>query len=234
MKKPDNVCVSGHRHQVIVEKIQALIRDDDLKPGDRLPSERTLAASFRVSRNSVREAIRALIEKGVLVNRRGDGTYMAASRTNILMDELSEAVQHRHRRLKEIFQFRRLLEPEIAACAAEHLKIEDLDFLKLTVFEQERRILAGEDDCEQDRAFHLRLARATGNRVVEEVIHVIEAIVGESRSRPMKNPGRQRASVGAHIRIIDALERGDAAAARQMMLNHLTEIERVVLALKNE
>jgi GntR family transcriptional repressor for pyruvate dehydrogenase complex len=233
MKRQDTGPDIRRSHPEIVAEIQTLIRRDGLKPGDRLPSERALAATFGISRNSVREAIRALIEKGVLVSRRGDGTYLASNDVNALVDELSGAVARRRQRLKEIFEFRRLLEPEIAACAADRIRPEDLDFLKLTVFEQERRMLAGEDESQQDRTFHLRLAQATGNRVVHEVVHILEGIVGESRARISKNLSRQLAAVRAHKRIIEFLQRGDAENARQAMIDHLAEMAAAMLGGAN-
>lgn len=229
MKRRDTGQDNRRSHPQIVAEIQALIRREELKPGDRLPSERALAAAFGISRNSVREAIRALIEKGVLSSRRGDGTYLARNDVNTLVDELSGAVAGRQRRLKEIFEFRSLLEPEIAARAADRIRPEDLDFLKLTVFEQERRMLSGEDESQQDRAFHLRLAQASGNRVLHEVVHILEGIVGESRTRAPDDILRQQASVRAHKRIIDALQRGDAENARQAMIDHLREMAAAML-----
>jgi len=222
----------GHRE--IVEKIQMMIRQDKLKPGDRLPAERNLAAAFKVSRNSVREAIRTLAEKGVLISRRGDGTYVAETETATLVEGLARAVQSRHRRLRDIFDFRRLLEPEIAARAAGSISREDLEFLKLTVFEQERCLLSDGNDNEPDRAFHLALARSTGNRVLVEVLHILEGIFSETRSAHLKSLRRQRVSTRAHIRIIDALERGDAAEARRAMRDHLDDVETVVFASTDE
>ncbi len=220
---------AADRHQKIVEEIRSLIRRDALKPGCRLPSERALALMFKASRNSVREAIRALIEKGVLRSRRGDGTYLADNDVNALVAGVTAAVHRRQQRVKEIFGFRHLIEPEIAARAAGHITVEDLDFLKITVFEQERCILNGEDDGRYDRAFHLRLAQATGNRVIKEVFEAIEGIVGESRSRRVQNVNRQRASLRAHIAIIGALAHGDGNQARQLMTAHLMEMEKAVL-----
>ncbi len=216
------------RHRDIVGYIQALIHKQRIKPGNRLPSERAMAAMFHVSRNSVREAIRALVEQGVLSPRRGDGTYLAsgAGRALTTLAGASEA----RRRLKDIFELRRMLEPEIASLAAERIGSQAIGALKLIVFEQQRCMLTGKDDTDQDRAFHLGLARATGNRVIQEVIDILEEIVGESRSPSFKSLRRQRASVQAHVQIVDAVERGDRQGAREAMIQHLTEVEATVAA----
>ncbi len=211
-------------HPEMVEKIISLIRREKLKPGDRLPPERNLAATFGASRNTIREAIRALIGKGVLESRRGNGTFITQDGVDVLVDQLSGAVARQRQRLKEIFEFRRMLEPEIAAHAANRIRPEDLDFLKLTVFEQERRISSGQDDSQQDREFHLGLARATGNRVLHEVVHILEGIVGESRARGPDKRIRQQASIQSHKRIIDALQSGNPKSARQAMVDHLADM----------
>ena len=189
-----------------------------------------MAAFFRASRNSVREAVRALIEKGLLTSRRGGGTYLAVDESNFLLNELAAGLDRRRRRLRDIFQFRRLLEPEIAALAALVIGAEELDRLKLTVFDQERCLISGLDESEYDRAFHLGLARATGNRIVSEVVQTLEGIVGESHGREGRNPERRRISVQAHIHIIDALQGRDPVRARQAMIDHLEEVEELALS----
>ena len=218
------------RHREILEEIQALIRASGLKAGDRLPSERAMAATFQASRNSVREAVRALIEKGLLTSRRGAGTYLESDESTRLLNNLGASLERQRQRLQEIFQFRRLLEPEIAALAATVIRVEDLDRLKLAVFDQERCLVSGLDDSEYDRAFHLGLAQATGNRIIREVVHILEGIVGESRARDGQNPERRRASVQAHIHIIEALQSGDQVLARQAMSDHLEEVEEMALS----
>ena len=234
MKKKPSEADARPRHLEILEEIQALIRQKGLKAGDRLPSERALAVAFKSSRNSVREAIRTLIEKGLLTNLRGGGTYLASDATHVMLTELAASVERQRRRLREIYQFRKLLEPEIAALAASVIRAKDLDRLKLLVFDQERCLMSDRDDSEYDRAFHLGLAKATGNRVISEVVHILEDVMAKSRSLEERKPERRRASVQAHIRIIDALQSGDQTRARQAMIEHLAEAEEMALSVDSE
>jgi GntR family transcriptional repressor for pyruvate dehydrogenase complex len=142
-------------YEEIREYIREMIRKGDLREGDKLPAERKLSQKFLVSRNSVREAIRALAEMGIVESRHGDGTYVR----NLGQSDwahLNRVVQYREKRLGEIFQFRRILEPQIAALAARHVTRKEIDRLKVLVFEQERRIMEGEDDSDLDAEFHLR------------------------------------------------------------------------------
>jgi len=223
-----------HVYEGIRGHIQELIRKGELRAGDKLPPERKLAETFRVSRNSVREAIRALAEKNIVRSRRGDGTYICAPDESPVTDSLRQAVQGQRKRIEEIFEFRRLLEPQIAFLAAENMSRKEMDRLKILVVDQERRIMAGKDDADLDAAFHLLLAGATGNRVIHEVAKTLNHILGETRSEALQSEERRQASVRTHILIIDALERGDGEGAREAMHRHLAEIERTVFDGESE
>jgi GntR family transcriptional repressor for pyruvate dehydrogenase complex len=217
-------------YEGVRERIQELIRKGELRVGDKLPPERKLAETFKVSRNSVREAIRALAEKNIVRSRHGDGTYISAPEESLFTDSLAQLLRTQSRRIKEVFEFRKLLEPQIASLAAEHISPKEVDRLKILVFEQERRLLAGEDDADLDAAFHLLLARATRNKVLLEVVKTLSHILTETRSGPLQSEQRRRASVRTHILIVDALERGDVQGAREAMRRHLSEVERLVFA----
>lgn len=147
---------------------------------------------------------------------------------------LSHAVQAQPKRVEEIFEFRRLLEPQIAFLAAQHITRKEMDRLKILVVDQERRIMAGKDDADLDADFHLLLAGATGNRVIHEVVKTLSHILRETRSEDLQSEQRRTASVRTHILIIDALERRDAERAREAMHRHLAEIERTVFAGESE
>lgn len=215
-------------YQGVREQIQELVRQGELQVGDKLPPERKLAETFKVSRNSVREALRALAEKNIVRSRRGDGTYICAPGESAAAHSLRQTVQAQRQRIEEIFEFRRLLEPQIAFLAAQNMSRKEMDQLKILVVDQERRIMAGNDDADLDAAFHLLLAGATGNRVIHEVVKTLSHILGETRSEALQSEERRRASVRTHILIIDALERGDGEGAREAMHRHLAEIERTV------
>lgn len=215
-------------YEELVNRIQEMIRNGELKPGDRLPSERDMAQRFRVSRNSVREAILTLAESGMVESRRGDGTYLCATETSILIDSLAHAIQTQRGRLQDIFEFRRLVEPHIAKLAASHIKEFELDQLKVLVCDQDRRILAGEDGADEDMAFHLLLARISGNQVIYDVLIALHTILLESRSEFIQTETRKRTSVTDHLHIIDALEKRDTDAAHEAMRVHLNRIEHAI------
>ncbi len=228
---------SGRRRYLyneIVEYIQEMIRGGEFRVGGRIPPERSLARRFGVSRNCIRQAIQALSEKGILESRRGAGTYVCAPDRTVPIDSLTPPVEIQKDLVRDIIQFRIMLEPQIAALAATRITSEELDRLKIIVCDQDRRNLAGDDDSSLDAEFHLLLAKASRNRIVQRVVGMMNEIINESRSEPLQSEERRRASVIGHIRIIDAMEKGDPRMACQAMKDHLLSVERIVLGNQGE
>lgn len=218
----------------VVERIKDMIRRGELKPGDRLPPERRLSETFKVSRNCVRQAIQALAERKILESRQGDGTYVCAPDDSSLIDSFALAIQAQKDLLREILEFRLLMEPQIASLAARNITREELDRLKVIVCDQERRILAGAEDSELDAEFHLRLAAASKNRIVGQVMETVNGILNESRSESLWNESRRKASVIGHLKIIDALENRDSDMAFRAMRDHLSSVSRIILGGERE
>jgi GntR family transcriptional repressor for pyruvate dehydrogenase complex len=212
----------------IVERILEMIRRGELKEGLRMPSERSLAQSFGVSRNCIRQAIQTLSEKHILEGHRGDGTYVRTPDETALIDSFAVAFQAKGDLIREILEFRMLMEPQIASLAAGNITREELDRLKIIVCDQERRILAGKEDSELDGAFHLGLAAASKNRIIKQVMDMMNEILGESRSESLWNETRKKASVVGHLKIIDALENRDPDKAFEAMKEHLRSVEKIV------
>jgi len=221
--------MSKHRYQQIVEQIQKLIKTGEMQPGDRLPSERKLAETFKVSRNSVREAIRALAEKGVLVSRLGDGTYLAPSDTTLLTETLAKAIGQQKKYIQEIFELRHIIEPQIAALGAIRHTEEQLQELKAIQLDQNRAATQNIDDSEFDREFHRILARSTGNNTLFQVMETITTLLDDTRSQFLRDPMRTNHSIQGHMDIIEAYERRDAHAAKTAMARHITQMQQTVL-----
>ncbi|MBU0965341.1 MAG: FadR family transcriptional regulator [Proteobacteria bacterium] len=228
MKKDPAPEQAKRLYEEIVDQIQQLILRGELKAGDKLPPERTLAQTFKVSRNCVREALRALTEKKVLESRRGDGNYICPPDDSALVSSLAQAIQVQKNRLRDIFEFRQMIEPQIAALAARHITTDELTRLKILIFEQERKNVAGEDIAELDMEFHLLLAEASRNMVLLEVVKLLNSILLETRSEFLQSEARRTASVRSHIDIINALEKHDEDGACLAMKGHLKKVKQSV------
>ena len=214
-----------YAYTVVVERICDRIRAGALLPGDRLPPERQLARELAVSRTSVRQALQALAERGVVKSRQGDGTFVADELTGSFPGDAILDVLNRERGvLGDILEFRRLLEPQIAALAARRIDAAGIDRLKVVVCDQQRALLAGRPDAALDAEFHRLLAECAGNRVLVRVMAALRATVDETRAARLRTSGRQNASMEGHLRLLDALEARDAAAAHAAMEQHIAEI----------
>jgi GntR family transcriptional repressor for pyruvate dehydrogenase complex len=220
---------SKYRYNDIVEKLQGMIESGELKMGDRLPPERHLALSFGVSRTCIRQAIQALAMQHRLDSRQGNGTYVCAPDPALLAKSFAQAFAVQKEMLRDIIEFRLLLEPQIAALAARHITPEELNKLKILVCDQERKILSGFEDGKIDAAFHLLLAEASRNQVIHQVFRAMQDIVNECRAEFLQTEARKRASVVAHLKIIDALEEADPDKAAQVMREHLRQVEKLLL-----
>jgi DNA-binding FadR family transcriptional regulator len=215
-------------YQDIVAQIQRLLADGRLKPGQQLPSERELSELFQVSRASVREAIRALESMGFVEIRSGEGTYVASTVDSLLSPVAFTIRQHRDA-FREIFEARRIVEPEIAALAAERASPLEVERLEAILREQARQIARGEIGVEADSAFHSILAQAARNKVFLRLNVAMVENLREVRERSLQADGRPARSLAGHREILKAIRAKDPAKARKAMLKHLEAIERNIV-----
>ena len=206
-------------------RIIGMIEDGTVAPGARLPSERALAQEFQVSRNTVREAIRALVEKEILVCRRGAGSYVRHQARDRIAERLKVALKEKQLRLTEIFEVRKMLEPAVAARAAAIASQKDLEELTAILACQEQALERGEDPGPHDRAFHQFLVRITGNSVLGSVYATLSQVVEEIRTPDVQTPERGQLSLVSHEKILAALKQGDGTAAARAMTRHMDGIE---------
>lgn len=215
-------------YQEIAEQIMSLIDEGKLKHGDQLPSERRLAEIFQVSRHPVREAIRTLEEQNVLVSRVGSGTFVVNEHGPSVDDLLTRALRREKDKLAEIFQFRRMIEPQIAAHAALKASAKDIAELE-RLLERQKEAVDFRLMVELDQAFHIALARATQNGTLLKVVERLNDILSESRGKMSRNPDRMELSVAGHAKILLAVAGGDSEAALAAMEEHLLQVEETAL-----
>lgn len=212
-----------------MQQFHTLIRQGRLKHGDRLPSERDLAERFKVSRSSVREAIRSLELQGLVVSRRGAGTFINTENLDSVVALVAAALNTDGDNLADIFEMRHLLEPSLAALAARRASSEEMERMRQILEEQRRQIEAGETGVESDTAFHFALASATHNAAVMKVVSAVEDILQKSRDQSLQEPGRPQRSLASHCQILDMIEARDVAGAQRAMEHHLTVVEPAIM-----
>ena len=214
----------------VIEQIRELVIEGRLCPGDRLLPERKLAESLGVSRSILRRALQALGERKIIESRQGDGTYLIADGDAFTpVDSLLSAINRQDENLGYIIELRQLIEPQIAALAAQRVTPELLDKLKILVCDQQNVMLQGKDVDALDAEFHRLLTKCCANPVLVQVMETIQSLMDATRSTWLQSSERTAASVGGHLHIIQALEARDADAAYKAMQSHITAIEEHVL-----
>jgi GntR family transcriptional repressor for pyruvate dehydrogenase complex len=218
-------------YEEVVGQLHQLIDDGKLKAGDRLPSERELAETFRVSRSSVREAIKTLENEGLVTSRPGSGTFITAVNVEALIPPLASLLSRGKDALVDLFEMRCLVEPSIAALAAERATPADILRLK-EIYAQQAQQIDHEDTgaVDSDAAFHLTIGRATQNAALQRLVASIVEILKPIREKSLQTPGRAHKSLASHREILVAIERHDPELARQAMQRHILAVEQNVLA----
>lgn len=216
-------------YEEVVGQLRQLIDEGRLKAGDRLPSERELAETFRVSRPSVREAIKALEREGLVVTRPGSGTFLTAVDVEALIQPLASLLSRGKDALIDLFEMRRLVEPGIAALAAERATLADILRLKEILQAQEQQIERGTSAVDSDAAFHFAIGQATHNAALQRVVSAIVEILKPVREKSLQTRGRAHKSLASHREILVAIERHDPELARQAMQQHIEAVEHNVL-----
>lgn len=217
----------GGLNERIRMEILRVLQTRDLSPGDRLPSERELASSLRVSRPSVREAVRTLQAEGRLVVKHGQGVFVAEP---AMQKTLRESMARLDHSLSELFAMREVLEVPAARWAAQRQESVGLDAVQ-DAFDQLDDALREKprnfDRLQDlDAAFHLRIVQAAGNRLLEQSQGVLNELLLTGLKTTLAIEGRAERSREEHLRILTALREGDAAAAGRAAAAHIRNVRR--------
>jgi GntR family transcriptional repressor for pyruvate dehydrogenase complex len=215
-------------YEDVARQIERLILKK-LRPGDKLPSERELAENLGVSRSSIRDAIRSLELMGVVEPRQGAGTIVCEISTNSLANPLANALKRKEELVNELLDFRKMLEPPLAARAATHASVEEISEMEEILARQDKKQRQGESTIVEDSEFHYSIALASGNSVVLKVLDILMDLLRETRERSLQIQGRPQKSLAGHRRILSAIKRRDAEAAKAAMRRHIEDIEEIVL-----
>ena len=210
-----------------IEKIKAMIVSGELAPGDRLPPEKELAERLGLSRNSMREAVKALEVIRVLDVRRGDGTYVTSLEPRLLLEAMSFVVDlHDHESLLEIFEVRRVLEAHATGAAAGRATDTDIAGLR-----SELRSVQPDTDIEtlveHDVRFHGAIVSLGGNRYLASLVDSLTSQTVRARVwRGLTEDGAVERTLHEHRGIVDALAAHDVELATSLATVHVAGVER--------
>ena len=209
----------------MVEQIQRLIRTRKLAPGDRLPSERELAATLGIGRPSVREALRALDATGLVEVRSGQGAFLRNLSVDPYLATVRESLAFlldvKEDTLLELWEVRQGLEEQIARLTARRRTRAQLDALRRHTEEMRKRIDRPEAFVRAGVAFHRALCEAAGNAVLRTVWEAIADLIEKSQRKIIGIPGQPDEALRQHEKLLEAVEAGDAEMAALAMREHM-------------
>ena len=190
-----------------------------------MPAERELAEQFGVSRTAVREAVKALREKGLVEAYPGKGTFITSGSSNPMRQSLDRMMRSAQvDATSSLVEVREILEPEIAALAAVRATEENLNSLREAVAVMDAAKRDPDAYIEADLDFHLELAEAAANPLILSLIDSIVGVLREQRMRIFEVDGGPDRGQYHHKKILEAVEHQDAPGAREAMRAHLRQV----------
>ncbi|HNS52756.1 MAG TPA: FadR/GntR family transcriptional regulator [Anaerolineae bacterium] len=201
-------------YQAVVSQVTERILADHLQPGDRLPSERDLSLQLGVSRTAVREAIRALEEKGLVEVRQGSGTFVRSPAPDSVSASLALYLHTNVARYLQLMDLRSILEPEIASRLAQSVEPEDLARLQGRILRMHQLLDSPKEYAAEDAAFHMDFYRAANNEVLLMIMQPVMDLLEEAMSVSFREPGSSESSLTLHEKMVEQIAAGDAAGAR--------------------
>lgn len=212
----------------VVSRLQEQIQNGVLKPGDKLPSERELMASLGVGRSTMREALQSLAMMNLIEIIPGRGSFVSGDQDGAIRYLLSTARRSEEDSVRELLEFRRFLECEISALAAQRRTESDLDRLQLALQNTQRAMDNGQNILEQDLEFHSALADAAHNFVLKRVYRSTSDLLRYVRTKTMHVAETDIRAIRYHTAIFEAVLRQDPERARQDMSEHLDDFATTV------
>jgi GntR family transcriptional regulator, transcriptional repressor for pyruvate dehydrogenase complex len=212
--------------ETAIRRMRDMIASGRLQPGQRLPPEAELALDLGASRNTVREAVRALVTARVLDVRRGDGTYVTSLRPELLLEGIGAAAELMQDGFSlELVQVRRILEPAATRLAAARIDPDTLEMLASCLVRMEN---SGSDDelVQYDEEFHATVAAASGNETLASMLTGVSSRTSRTRVwRGIIEADAKARTISQHADILRALQDGDTTLAEAAATVHVATTE---------
>lgn len=224
-------------YESVTEQLMDLIKNKELKPGDKLPPERDLSKDLSVSRGSLREAFRVLESRGLIMSKPGGGRVIREIDKHAIFDTENIILDLEKSSILELLEARELFEPKIVELAARRASSEDLNAIEAVLDRAKKEDTnenAGEDykwKTGLDTEFHLAMARASRNFVFVNIMKLHMDLLRETRLITWQVPGRKREQQLEHEAIFEAIKAHDSRKAGRAMLLHLKNIRKVITVI---
>ncbi len=219
----------------IIRQLKMLITTGQLKPGDKLPAERLLAERFGIGRGYIREAILKLEFYGLLKTSPQSGTYVSGFSLKILDSIFTDIINFNKNDFAAMIEARYFLEIDSARLAAERRTETDIQQMKEALSDFDVKINLGLFAVEEDMLFHIKMAVATKNSVIESMIMILIPDLIKIKNIVDKDICRERTiTLQQHHKILEAIIKKDADGAGNAMAEHLSEMMSIRKTLINK
>ncbi|WP_426350824.1 FadR/GntR family transcriptional regulator [Alloiococcus sp. CFN-8] len=219
----ENEVKNNSIYDQVVDQIKELIFERSIKKGDKLPTERALAEQLKVSRTSVREALRALEIIGLIESRQGAGNYIKSDFQGGLFQPLSTMFILNEGKTRDIMEFREMLEIQMVTLAAERAVEQDIRELREIL----KELKESDEEWEStwlDKQFHYKIAMASDNILIINILQVLSQLIDEfimdARKSIFEAEHTWSNLIIHHERILKAIENKDVDGAYKAMKAH--------------
>lgn len=221
-------------YEEIVDQIRQLLIDGQIKPGDKLPSERELIESFKVSRSSIREALSALEMMGILEVRTGEGTFIRHIRPESMMASLAWSLYLDKGSILEMLEVRKMIEVQAVGYAAERATEREINQLSETLDKMKNNLEnMGSISEKADMMFHYTIAVATHNKITIKLMDTIsdnlQHLIHATRPKLYEGKYTPELLYNEHEKIYNAIRSKDSEEAQRQMIEHLNGVENEIL-----
>jgi len=219
-------------YESVIEQIMDLIKNNELKPGDKLPPERELAEKLSISRGSLREAFRVLESRGLIKSKPGGGRYIREIRKNGHNSTENIILSLEKSSILELLEAREMFEVKIAEITAQRATPEDIKSIENALNKMNGEEGVKDDKkTESDTEFHLAIAGASHNFVFVNIIKLHLDLLRDTREKTQQIPGRREERWREHQAILQAIKEGDSKKAGEAMLKHLRNVREVLVKI---
>jgi GntR family transcriptional repressor for pyruvate dehydrogenase complex len=226
-------------YQHVVEQIQVMVMNGELKKGDKLPTERDLAEQLGVSRTSIREALRSLEMVGLIESRQGEGNFIGGNIRGNFFEPLSVMFMLNQGNPRDILELRMVIEVEAASLAAKRVKIDgcEEDVKELNdILRKLREASSEEESSNIDLQLHYKISEITGNYLImmllDTISSLMETFIESARGMILVDSENKEKLFSEHQNIVDAISAGDSRKATKAMRIHLGTVNKTMEKLQ--
>jgi GntR family transcriptional repressor for pyruvate dehydrogenase complex len=218
---------------LLILRFQQMMSDGVLRPGTKLPPERELAAHFRVARSSLRPALKVLEIMGVIQQKVGDGSYLNRDASSVLAVPMEFLFLLDDTSVQELTELRFMMEPALAAKAAERANSDDIALLRQSITDLENSEGDRVKLVASDLLFHRGIFQASGNRLTGRLFHTIHRAMLNMMMVTSQLVDLEH-TVAFHKPIFAAIEQRNAALANSLMTAHLTDATNLLTQIQDK